>query len=418
MHQVVSRSAARLDRHKLALGLLVGAIGLVMAYVSWISIRGVPFQDRYEINAVVPSDSPIVKEGHPVRIAGRLAGFVRGVEPHQGSVGLRMELRPQFAPIGRDAHLYVRVKAITYLTYVEIRPGNVDQPMDEGGTIPLKHSSSGVDLLEVVQLFDEDARRALSRTATNVGYGVAGQGPRINAGIGDLASVLRVGTPQLQAITRRPGALREVISGTDATVRGLAGRRPDDVSGLVASGSSVLGAVGRRHRELGEALDLLRPFEDEVLRTAPLADPLLEDAAALSRALAPPFAQFERALPALERLLRLGDQIRSRTAILARFIDPVLRIAAPLVRRLRPAIASLDPFIAALRPLVKTLTPYRRDMVRAGLGFIGATRRDYPEGATAPGAPALRFSPVLLTCARAREPFPRPGETMRHSKSC
>jgi phospholipid/cholesterol/gamma-HCH transport system substrate-binding protein len=417
VHQAVSRSAARLDRHKLALGLLVAAVGLVMAYVAWISARGVPFQDRYEVKALIPSDSPIVKEGNAVRIAGRLAGFVRGVDPHHGSVEVRMELRPQFAPIGRDARVYVRVKSITYLTYVEIRPGDVDEPMEEGGTIPLAHSGSGVDLLEVVQLFDEDARRALSTTATNVGYGLAGRGRQLNAGIGDLASVLRVGTPQLRAITRRDGAIREAISGTDATVRGLAGRRSDDVSALVGSGSSVLGAVGRRHRELGEAIDLLRPFEDELLSTAPLADPLLEDAAALTRELRAPFAQLERALPALERLLRLGDQIRSRTSVLARFIDPVLRVAAPLLRRLRPAIASLDPFIAALRPLVRTVRPYRGDMVRAGLGLIGATSRRYPEGATAPGTVALRFSPVL-TCHRARDPFPDPGETMRHSQPC
>lgn len=415
--QRVSRAASRLDRHHLALGLLVCAVGAAMAYVSWVAVKGVPFQDRYEVNAIIPSDSPIVKDGNAVRIAGRLAGFVRGVEPHEGDIKVRMELRPQFAPIGRDAHIYVRVKSITYLTYVEIRPGDLDHPMAEGGTIPVSRAGSGVDLLEVVQLFDRRSRRALSATATNVGLGVAGRGDELNGALGDLSSVARHGTPQLRAITRRKGAIRDIVSGTADTVRGLKGRRPDDVSALIRSSSSVLGAVGHRDRELGASLDLLRPFEDEFLATAPLADPLLEDSAELSKELAPAFSELGDAAPSINRLLGLGDEIRSQTRVLVRFLNPVLRKAAPLLRRIRPAIASLDPFVEALNPIVTIVTPYRDDIRRAGLGFISATDNSYPEGATAAGNPALRFSPVL-TCHTARDPYPEPGETLTHSKSC
>jgi ABC-type transporter Mla subunit MlaD len=415
--QRVSRTAARLDRHHFALGLLVCAVGGVMAYIAWVSARGVPFQDTYKVNAIVPSDSPIVKEGNAVRIAGRLAGFVRGVEPHEGDVKVRMELRPQFAPIGRDAHTYVRVKSITYLTYVEIRPGDVDHPMQEGGTIPVSRSRSGVDLLEVVQLFDRQSRRALSATATNLGLGVAGRGDELNGALGDLSPVARDATAQLRAITRRKGAIRDIVSGTAGTVRGLTGRRPDDVSALIGSSSSVLGAIGRRDRELGASLDLLRPFEDEFLNTAPLADPLLEDSAGLSEELAPAFSELDDAMPAVNRLLRLGDEIRSQTRALTRFLNPVLRMVAPVLRRIRPAIASLDPFIAALKPIVRIVTPYRDDIRRAGIGFVSATDNSYPEGATAPGAQALRFSPVL-TCHRPRDPYPEPGETLTHSQSC
>lgn len=417
LHQRVSRTAARLDRHHLALGIGVCIVGAAMAYVSWIAVKGVPFQDRYVVNAVIPNDSPVVKEGNAVRIAGRLAGFVRGIEPSEGNVKLRMELRPQFAPIGEDARVYVRVKSITYLTYVEIRPGDVSEPMDEGGTIPVERSSSGVDLLELVQLFDRRSRRALAATAVNAGLGVAGRGAELNAALGDLTALTPDLTSQLEAVASHPGAVRDIVIGADAVSRGVAGRRPDDVAGLLRSGSSVLGTVANRGEELGRSLDLLRPFEDEFLATAPLLDPLLEDTGALSRALGPGFAAFESSLPGFTRLLRLGGELRRQSVVLARFVNPVLRIAAPLLRKLRPTVASLDPFIAALRPIVNTVGPYRRDAIRAGLGFIGATDNSYPEGQTAPGGNALRFSPVL-TCHRARDVFPRPGETQRHSRSC
>ncbi len=50
--------------------------------------------------------------------------------------------------------------------------------MEDGDTIPRENVSSGVDLLEVVQLFDQEARESLRATVVNVGQGLAGRGDR------------------------------------------------------------------------------------------------------------------------------------------------------------------------------------------------------------------------------------------------
>ena len=97
-------------------------------------------------------------------------------------------MRPAFAPIGNDARANVKVRSIVYLTYLEIFPGNIDDPMPEGGTIPLERSGSGVDLLEVAQIFDERSREALKGAISAAGTGVAGRGEDINAGIADLGA--------------------------------------------------------------------------------------------------------------------------------------------------------------------------------------------------------------------------------------
>ena len=174
----VSRVTARVSKHVMILGLLVAAVGGFLGYIAWVSVNGPPFQDRYELHAVVPADSPILKEGGAVRIAGKIAGTITEVEPAEEGVELTMELRPDYAPVGNDARANVRVRSIVYLTYLEIIPGNRDDPMTEGGTIPLARTGSGVDLLEVVQLFDERTREVLRRSLVNLGYGVAGQGDR------------------------------------------------------------------------------------------------------------------------------------------------------------------------------------------------------------------------------------------------
>ncbi len=415
--RAVRGTTRRLEGRELLLGLGVAAVGLLMAWVSWASVNGVPLQDRYELKVEVAPDAPILKSGDAVRVAGRLAGFVTEVEPDRGHVLVTTELRPEFAPIGKDARANVKVRSIVYLTYLELFPGNVDDPMPEGGTIPLARSSSGVDLLEVVQLFDHKARLALSDTVRSAGLGFAGRGEDLNAGLADLGAAAGDLTSQLRAATARPGAIAALIEGASRTVRGLRGPRTGDLGELIASGSVVVGALADREAELGDAVELLRPFEDELVATAPLADPVLDDAAAATTDLTPAARELAEALPEVNRVLALGDEIRSETVRLTGMINPVLAAAAPVLEDLRPTVASIKPLLGPLRELVDGVSPYASDIRLAGEGIVSATDNSIPVGQTAPGNPALRFAPVL-TCHRARDPYPEPGETLEHSQPC
>jgi virulence factor Mce-like protein len=415
--RTVTGAVRRIEGRKVPLGLAVAAVGVVLAWVAWASVNGVPLQDRYEVKAMVPADAPILQKGDAVRIAGRLAGIVTGVEPAGDATEVQMELRPQYAPIGRNARANVRVKSLIYLTYLELIPRNTDDPLPEGETIPLKRSGSGVDLLEVVQLFDREARTTLRDAVFNAGVGLADRGDELNAALADLPEITRHGTPELRALTRRPGALAQSVSGTAAVVRGLRGDRPDDVESSVSSASALLGTVAGRSAEVGDAVELLRPLEDELLATAPLADPLLEQGAKLNRELRPVIAGLADALPDLNRTLALGDELRIETDRLTGFMRPVIRAAIPVVRDLRVTVASIDPLLEGLNTLIETLDPYAADITESALGLISSTSVQYDEGQTAPGANALRFAPIL-TCHRAREPYPAPGTTEGHSQPC
>jgi phospholipid/cholesterol/gamma-HCH transport system substrate-binding protein len=415
--QAVAHATRRLEGHTLALGIVVALIGAALAVVAWQSVNGVPFQDRYTLKALIPEGSPIVAESDAVRISGQLAGLVTDVEPEDGATQVTMELRPAFAPVGNDAEAVVRVRSLVYLTYVEIHPGNVDDPMPEGGTIPVERSGSNVDLLEVVELFDRRARETLQKSIYNSGVGLAGRGGQLNAALHDLPAITRYGTPQLDALTPRPGALAELIRGEAAVFRGLGGVRTDDVGALIGSSAAVLATVAGRSAELGEAIELSRPFNDELLATAPLLDPVLEDATALSVTLTPVLDQLELALPELNRALALGDELRIQTDRLTGAIRPVLRAAAPVIRALEPTVASIDPLLESLDQLLDTVNPFEEDITRSAQGMISATTTRFEGGQTASGNPALRFSAAFAppNSHRCREPFPDPGETLEHS---
>ncbi len=413
----IRHATQRLARHKLLLGLIVAAIGAALAVVAWESVNGVPFQNRYKVEVEVPANSPILKEGDSVRVAGRFAGLITDVAPDNGAVRVTAELRPEFAPIGNDATARVRVRSIVYLTYLEIDPGNVNDPMAEGGTIPLARSGSGVDLLEVVQLFDEKTRDALSRTVTTAGTGVAGRGADLNTAFADLGVSAPDLSSQVQAAVARPGAIAALIAGAAQTASGLRGVRPDDVGGLIGSGAAVVAAVAAHPAELGQAVDLLRPFEDEFVATAPLATKVLRSADETAVALQPATEALAKALPEINRVLGLGDQIRTETGRLTAAINPVLAAAAPVIASLYPTVASINPLLGPLGKLTSTVRPYAGDIARAGRGLVAATSTPVDVGQSAAGSIALRFAPVL-TCHKARDPYPKPGETLEHSQRC
>jgi ABC-type transporter Mla subunit MlaD len=417
VNQTVSATTSRIASHRTALGLLVAAAGIFLAYIGWISVNGPPFQDRYELKAIVPSDSPILKTGGAVRIAGKVAGTITDVEPEEEGVEISMELRPDYAPVGEDARASVRVRSIVYLTYLEITPGDRDNPMPEGGTIPLAQTESGVDLLEVVQLFDEQTRATLRRSLVNLGYGFAGRGTQLNAGLATLDETLELATPQLDALTPRPGELGGLISGAAAVNRGLRGVRSDDVAGLIASGDAVLGAAASRSAELGEAIELLPGVQRELLATGPLLDPVLADAEALARELAPAARRLQKGAPQIARLLARGRPLRRETNKLSRLANPVLELGRPVIYDLYPTVASLEPLITALDESVANLEPYEHEITLSGLWATSATSHFYPEGQNHPNNPALRFVTVL-GCHTNRDPFPEPGEALTQAQAC
>jgi ABC-type transporter Mla subunit MlaD len=421
VNQRLSGAASKLDDHKLLLGVVVMLVGAFLAYVAFVSTTGPPFQSRYEIKVEVPADAPPMREGQAVRIAGQLAGLVSNVEPDRRNGGAEVTAnitKTAFRPIGADARAAVRVHSIVYATYLELYPGDRSDPLPSGATIEQARVSSGVDLLEVVELFDEGARRSLRQTVVNGGFGLAGRGSSLNEAAGDLGPTAAGLRRQLGAATSTEGAIERLIAGAATTANALRGVRDDDVAALIGSGGEVLGAVAGRGTELAEAIRRLRPFEDELLASAPLAEPLLDDLGETAVALEPAVAGLNDALPAVNRLLGLGGVLERETARITARTKPILRTTRPLAVEMFPTVAALDPLVPDVDRIVETITPYRRDIKLAGEGLAEATSVRFPFGqGPGAGAPAGRVIPVL-SCHRARNPFPEPGAALGDREKC
>jgi len=72
--------------------------------------------------------------------------------------------------------------------------------------------------------------------------------------------------------------------------------------------------------------------------------------------------------------------------------------------------------MAPLGDLSHYLVPYRTELVQAPAGFDrwGGFRYDAGQAA---GHRAVRFS-MVFTCAKARDPYPAPGQAHRDRQAC
>lgn len=410
----VAASGERVARHTTALGLAVLAVVIVVSYLSVIAINGIPFQNPYHLRADVPADAPLLKDGDEVRVAGQRAGQVRKVQISPRG-GARLSLELDDGPVGRDATATVRLRGLAGLTYVEITRGDVSRPLPDDALLPRARSRAGVELTDVIEGFDRDSRSALARTLSSYGTGLLGRGRDVNAALGDLPDLLSDGTPLLRAATPGRGDLQEMLVELRRTARGLATPRGRDLAGMVSAGNDVFATLARRREDLGATIDEVRPLADEARRTLPDADALLAAATPAARALSATARELQTALPEVNRLLAGRENLPALGRI-AGTARPVVKSAEPLVVELRGPAGALAPLAIPLAPFSAHLARYRDDILRAPTGFTRWGKFTYRDG-RAPGARAVRFAPVF-TCARARNPYPAPGQALTEEQPC
>jgi virulence factor Mce-like protein len=411
--QRLAHAAERLERHTFALGLLVIAAMAFMSYISIVAINGVPFSHPYKLRAMIPAGAPIVARGDDVDVAGQRVGQVSAVvwTPRGGMAKMDIDN----GRVGRNATAIVRLRGLAGSIYIDLHRGDVAHPAPEGWTIPLSRTSTNTQLTDVIASFGARARAALGRTVYAYGAGLAGHGGDLSSALADLPVLERQGEPLLRALDPRPGVLSGFVHQLDLTTRGLAGQAPGDLASLISAGASTFGALAQQQGPLGAALDDLRPFSDQVRSTLPIADPVLARATVAIKALTPGVQALAVALPNLDELLARRPQLAQLTP-LAHAADPVLRVLGPVLRQAYDATASLAPAAEALQPLAAYLAPYKAELYAAPHGFTTWGGFRYYNG-QAKGARAVRFT-MVLTCQKARDPYPAPGQVGKDRKPC
>jgi phospholipid/cholesterol/gamma-HCH transport system substrate-binding protein len=305
--------------------ILIFTIGPYLAFT-----KHIPFTSHgYEVKATF-SNSANIATNSPVRVAGVNVGKVIGTSREGDNTTVTFTVSGSGQPIHDDAFAAIRPRIFLEGNFfIELDPGSPSAPeLESGGTIPVSHTSTAVQIDEVLSALQSPVRADLGRLLE--GYGKA---------------LTHEPTPaedetQLPEVKGRTGAeaLNDAFKyGGDAgryssqVANAFLGTQQRDLSKLVASSGQAFGALASRQRDLQGLIENFDTF------TGALANQSTNLSATV-RLLAPTLQITHASLVSLNRTL------------------PPLRTYAI---ELRPAVAELPglihaskPFLAQVRPLL------------------------------------------------------------------
>lgn len=407
-HRPLVALATPAMRHTRLLGFVALGVMGAITLVILMSVNGVPFQKRYTVLIELPPDAVPVDTADQVRIAGQRAGMVKVSRPRDGGAVAEVELLPQYWPIGDETTAKVRVRPASGLTFIELKPAGA-APIEEGATIARASVTSGTTLPEAAESFDAATRDALAGTLRTGGAALAGQGPEINDALAQLPGTLDDGVPLAAALTPEDGELTALVSGGRQIARGLAADG-DELPAALADTSATVQAVARRRDDLGATIDEAAPLLDQLDAVSPELDALMRQAAQLTRDITPATESIAAELPVIRRALASSPELRRQALLLGPVAADTLRNGHRGMYAFRGPLTLIPPVVEPINTVTDTLRAYRADLLAGVKGLEAVTLKKYSEGATAPGNPALRFSPIF-TCGKQRNAYPAPGQS-------
>jgi phospholipid/cholesterol/gamma-HCH transport system substrate-binding protein len=303
--------------------ILIFTVGPYLAFTKHIPFTG----HGYTLNATF-TNGVNISTNSPVRIAGVDVGKVIEVGRDGDNTEVTFTVEGTGRPIHDDAFAAIRPRIFLEGNFfVELDPGSPSAPeFDSGATIPVSHTSTGVQLDEILTALQSPVRADLSRLLESFGTALTHK---------PTAAEDATQLPEVKGKTGAEGINGAFLYGGPAgrysaqVTNALLGTSPGDLSRLVAGAGRTFGALARREADLQGLIVNFNTF------TGALA------------------AQSENLSTTVQRLaptLRIGR----RSLVSLNSSLPPLRAWAI---EFRPAIAELPSLIAAAEPWIEQARP-------------------------------------------------------------
>lgn len=313
-----------------------------------------PLTDGYRLTASV-SDVQNLSYDSDVRIAGVLAGKVRGLETQGGSARVVLQLQDDVAPLHQGATLRLRSKTLIEETYLEVVDGTGPE-LPDGAALPAAAELPSVQLDDVLRTLDEPTRAALQSAVQSLAPSTAGRTSQIRSALSGLGEVGRDGRTVLDALAAQSQDLTALSRETSVLLSALDGGQ-GDLARLVASAQQLSSVTSARAGDIEASVQRL----PDVSRAALAATGELQR---LTTSLAPVAADLRQAAPdldaALVELPATARELRAALPAVQQVLDraPATLDRAPRLaengRRLVPparvALADVNPMLAYLQP--------------------------------------------------------------------
>ena len=254
--------------------ILVFTIGPYLAFT-----KHVPFTSYgYEVKATFTNSANIALKS-PVRIAGVEVGKVIKTERDGDATTVTFTVDGTGRPIHENAFASIRPRIFLEGNFfVELDPGSPGSPeLASGGTIPISHTSTAVQIDEVLTALQSPVRADLGRLLESYGtaltneptaaedltqlpqvQGISG-GEALNKTFQYGGEAGKYSSQVTQALTgTQKGDLAKLVAGTGRTASAFASNQAD-LEGLIENFNIFTGALANQSENLSTTVSLLAP---------------------------------------------------------------------------------------------------------------------------------------------------------------
>jgi ABC-type transporter Mla subunit MlaD len=254
--------------------ILVFTVGPYLAFT-----KHIPFTSYgYELKATFTNSANIALKS-PVRIAGVEVGKVISTERDGDATTVTFTVDENGRPIHENAFASIRPRIFLEGNFfVELDPGSPSAPeLASGGTIPVSHTSTAVQIDEVLTALQSPVRADLGRLLESYGSALTheptaaedlSQLPQVQGLSGGQAlnevfqyggEAGKYGAQVTQALTgTEKGDLAKLVAGTGRTAAAFVANQ-EDLQGLIDNFNVVTGALANQSENLATTVHLLAP---------------------------------------------------------------------------------------------------------------------------------------------------------------
>lgn len=364
----------------------------------------------YELQVVLPSAAGVF-EGGLVKIGGRDAGKVTGIDTRSGKALVTVQVDDENAPLHDGTKARVSWNSVIDARVLELIPGPASHAELPSGK--LIAGTERVEIDQVLATLDPATLKRVNSLVVRLRDTLEGSEGDLNATLREAGPAVHALGEVLRAVGDDGPAIRDLVTRLEDMTSTLAQRRTK-LSATVHDLSTLTNTAAAKQGSLKEGLAELPPTIDEAKRALGKVSPAVDAAKPLLDDLAPAAAKLPR---------------------VAKNLSPVLRDLRPTMAELRPTLAAAQSLLGAtpglldsahgalpgatraveqLQPVAAYLRPYTPELagwlsnwtsIFSGYGPTGHYARALITGS----ASSVDDNPGVIPPGLNRSPRPLPG---------
>jgi virulence factor Mce-like protein len=297
-----------------------------------------------------------LQTGAQVLVGGVPVGSVSDLEMDRAgsAVIVTLDLEKGKAHVGNGAHAAVIATNLLGTKSVQLQPGNRNEPLPSGTTLPESDTSIPTDLDQIVDVLNQPTRVDLQLMLTEAGVAVAGRQADVSAILRQFPLSLTAATKLFQGLVTDNHSLADFIANSNAFIERVNANGPalkrlltsadgaaqtfsdqaSELSKTIQEGPAFFKNVYSWFQGLGHAALNLTPVAAELAQSAGPLDTVLKEVRPFANAAVPTLNRAAQVAPTLDQL--------------ATQATPILKAAAPTVSSLSSLAMLSQPLSAWL----------------------------------------------------------------------